>query len=363
MLSNGALPAAVGSAGVLHGICPSFLFQGDRVMVTGRVRSGRSSGAAFTLIELLVVIAIIAILIGLLLPAVQKVREAANRMSCSNNLKQIGLALHNYHDTNGSFPPGHECHKFDGQGATNGTIGNPYYFSNWAIKMLPYLEQDNLYKLYDNTVSNNHPNNKTVRETFVKVYSCPSDININMLLVPETAPRDGGGVAFRTGSYRGMSGVNCDGFDQWAGYPSEVQVNLTKCPNVRGLLHSVDDWNGLINETFATVLDGTSNTLAVGERATRTRPRRGTFWADAFNLYSLSAAYNQSYIFLNDYDACTAIPGVDVARCKYGWGSFHPGGINFVFCDGHVTTISLSIDMNVFQALATIANGETVPAL
>jgi prepilin-type N-terminal cleavage/methylation domain-containing protein/prepilin-type processing-associated H-X9-DG protein len=326
---------------------------------------GRGRYPGFTLIELLVVIAIIAILIGLLLPAVQKVREAANTASCKNNLKQLGLALLNYENTNKVFPPGHECHKYNGTGATNGTITDPYYFSNWAIEALPYVEQDALYKLYDNTVFNGHAKNKLVRETFLKIYACPSDINTNQLLVPETAGRSTGGVAYRSSSYRGMSGVNCDGFNQWAGYPSEVKANLKTCPGLRGLLHSVDDWNGLVSERIANITDGTSNTLAIGERSTRTHMEngkaRGSFWADSFNLYSLSGAYNQSYTLLNDYDACISIPGVDEARCKYGWGSFHPGGINFVFCDGHVTSISTNINMNVFTALATIANGEVIP--
>jgi prepilin-type N-terminal cleavage/methylation domain-containing protein/prepilin-type processing-associated H-X9-DG protein len=321
---------------------------------------------AFTLIELLVVVAIIALLMALLLPAVQQVREAANRMRCASNLRQIGIALHNYHNDFREFPPGHEARRANGLGATDGVPTSPYYFSNWAIRLLPYLDQDNLFRMYDNTVVNTHANNRVVRESFLQVYICPSEGVINQIFLPATfSGKDStpaGRVPYRTGSYRGMSGVTCTGFDQWGGYPSEVLVLKSQCPQNRGLLHSLDDWSTIPNETFATIVDGSSNTLAVGERSTRTTVSRGTFWANSFNLYSLSGAYRTSASLLNDYDACVAaLDPADPAPCKYGWASYHPGGINFLFGDGHVLSIKPSINMTVFQMLATIAAGEVVP--
>src|SRR4051812_40413588 len=122
-------------------------------MVLSRPSRGPRS-PAFTLIELLVVIAIIAILIGLLLPAVQKVRDAANRMSCSNNLKQIGLALHNHHDALGSLPPG---------GMQTGVNGTPCY-TTWAIEILPFLEYDSLYRQYNQLKLNEDSSNRFVTQ-------------------------------------------------------------------------------------------------------------------------------------------------------------------------------------------------------
>src|SRR5438093_731245 len=126
---------------------------------------------AFTLIELLVVIAIIAVLIGLLLPAVQKVRDAAARMSCQNNLKQLGLALHNYHDTNGKFPPSSIVRA----GTVAPYLGKFDLYETWTIQILPYIEQNNLYQLWDPNVPNlvsdaASPRMAQLRQSLVKTY-------------------------------------------------------------------------------------------------------------------------------------------------------------------------------------------------
>src|SRR5262249_15011809 len=159
-------------------------------------------------------------LIGLLVPAVQQVREAANRADCGNNLKQIGVALHNYHDVNKTFPSGHQT--------ILTASGQRIYFANWSLLILPYVEQGNLWKQYDNTQSNVAAVNGTVRTTFVKTYTCASDINANKILAPETGADDGT-PQFMTGSYRGMAGRTCTPADQWAGYYDEALRLMAKC--------------------------------------------------------------------------------------------------------------------------------------
>ena len=314
--------------------------------------------AGFTLIELLVVIAIIAVLIGLLLPAVQKVREAASRITCNNNLKQIGLALHSYHDANGSFPPG---------SIRNGVCCDTQSGATWTIFILPYLEQEQLYRRYDFTQANEHAANAFVRQSFVKVYTCPSDLNAHVLEKPESGP--GADLLYATGSYRAVSGrsTGLAWFDDEDGriFP------LTW----RGALHMVTDFKvpppprdpsfkpvPYKAERIASIVDGTSNTLMVGEYTTVTHRTRTTFWAYSYTSYNQSSAVPpQTRQFLSNFDECVAIGGAgDNNPCKRAWASMHPGIVNFLLCDGSVRAVSRYIDTFLFADLTTIAGGEVV---
>ncbi|MBY0521975.1 MAG: DUF1559 domain-containing protein [Gemmataceae bacterium] len=299
---------------------------------------------AFTLIELLVVVAIIAVLIGLLLAAVQKARDAAARATCMNNLKQIGVAVYTYYDANGHYPAGSV--------SKAGEIDN--YYSVWTVSLLPFIEQDTLFQKYDPTKLNwdtTNPGQAEVRTASVKVYSCPADQIFDQLMNPESG--NGLGQKYRTGNYRAVVGRGKDDNNFF-----DFNPNASSLPsNWRGAMHTTG-FGGLSTERVEDVLDGTSNTMIVTERSTKTHPNRHTFWAYAHASYWSSSPVLQSRILLNDFDACSNVNSADPGPCKRGISSFHGNGFNALLGDGSVRFMNANIDLNVLCALATIQGGE-----
>ncbi len=307
------------------------------------------SRRAFTLIELLVVIAIIAILIGLLLPAVQKVREAAARAQCSNNLKQLALACHSYHDANGKLPPG---------GVTEGVCCGTKSRTNWAIAILPYIEQGNLATRHDETKFNEDTQNQFLREQLVKTYNCPSDATPGGFILGKPASGPGSGLDYMAASYRAVSGrANISAPLGWM----DNSEGLALPADYRGALHSVWTAKGFGQESLPTIGDGTSNTLMFGEYQTRTEPRRRSFWAYTYTSYNQSSVHPASHTYLNDFTRCEQISatlGLDNRPCRRAFGSFHTGGSNWALCDGSVRAIPSSVDMTLLANMATINGGE-----
>src|SRR5262245_16101846 len=305
----------------------------------------------FTLVELLVVIAIIGVLVSLLLPAVQMAREASRRASCLNNLKQIGTAIHQYHDIHQSFPPG---------SINTGPCCSTENMTSWTISILPFLDQKNLYARYDQRATNESPNNAFVRQQFVPVYSCPSDVNRNVLERPESGPARDLDLKYMPGSYRGVGGR---GDAQKAGWWDNNPQYLLLPRQWRGVFHVIDVIeNKMQTEPFGSISDGTSNTLMVGEYCTKTKLTRRTFWAYSYGSYNRSDAVPQSRTLVSNWDKCSAMGGPgDFNVCNRAWGSFHAGAVNFLLCDGSTHSIAQTIDTKIFVEAATIAGREHAP--
>lgn len=319
---------------------------------------------AFTLVELLVVIAIIGILVSLLLPAVQAAREAARRMQCSNNLKQISLALHNYVDTYKTFPPG---------GITPGGCCGTPSAGTWSLFILPFLEQQTLHARYDfNTWNDTGRNtaNTFVTTQLMPAYTCPSDINTRQLERPESG--NGSNLSYAPGSYRAVSGAGTGAF-----WMDSNQYDATfHYPN-RGVLHTLGGkhlnvpagapytTNPSTGSRMADIIDGTSNTIIVGEYHTKTRNRRRSFWAYTYTSYNQSTVVvGQSRQLIPDYNRCVAIGGRGGSdTCKRGWGSLHPGALQFALADGSVRAIGTTVDMGVGRNNTSVVRMGVLPSL
>jgi prepilin-type N-terminal cleavage/methylation domain-containing protein len=315
----------------------------------------------FTLVELLVVIAIIAMLVTLLLPAVQSAREAARRTQCLNHLRQMGLGVLNYESARGVFPPG--C-VLDAP-----CCNNLKTYTGWTIEILPFMENTALNDLYDPRISVGSPEAQRFRETEIPEYVCPSD-QPPQLLQPQSGPEAGWGNdrsrVWMMSSYRGNAGRS-NGATTW--YLAE---DVDQSPlSWRGPLHYVplEGTEDLFKlplkqESLSKFVDGTSKTLLAAEQTNLVAERR-SFWAHTFGNYIMSQATDQSRIFMNDYNACTAIAGTGGSRpCMVAWYSYHTGdGMNYVNCDGSGGFMTFAGSLEIFNARASVAGEEAVSNL
>ena len=284
----------------------------------------------FTLIELLVVMAIISILIGLLLPAVQKVRESAARLQCANNLKQIGLALHMYNDANLHLPPSRmsDLH------------------ATWAVLILPYLDQSNLYAQW-NLALIYYDQTPVARLTPVPVYFCPtrrnSQVGPSISGDENDDPGPGPHVPGALGDYGVCTGTeNCDGADCSGAYNGAFRVGVDQNGKRIGAVK------------FAHITDGLSNTFFAGEKHVS---------LNGFGRGPLDCSiYNGDYWICSSRSAGPNFPLVTrLTDTAPGFGSYHPGLCVFLFGDGAVRSLPSNTDPNILALLANISDGQPIP--
>jgi prepilin-type N-terminal cleavage/methylation domain-containing protein/prepilin-type processing-associated H-X9-DG protein len=317
----------------------------------------------FTLIELLVVIAIIAILIGLLLPAVQKVRDAAARMSCQNNMKQLGLAVANYESAEQKYPP-----RGQNNPVLSGTPTPVMGEVSWSLLILPYMEQENIFRLYQQNRNWRHPDNQPAVTQRVKSYNCPATPDPDRLATDVFNLAGFGSVTWRAAcmDYVANGGILPNYIQNATGTNPLALPQYPFGTSREGSIISPALANAGQSSRIVSITDGTSNTVLLFETAGRPKLyRAGRDTGLIVNGGQVKGpwAHTQNHIEArgHSYDGVTA-PGPCTVNCSNfdGLYSFHASGANAVFCDGSVRFLKPSLNIDVLLAISTPAAGEVI---
>jgi prepilin-type N-terminal cleavage/methylation domain-containing protein len=302
----------------------------------------------FTLIELLVVISIIALLVALLLPAVQQVREAARKAQCQDHLHNLGIALHNYEGSHGRFPPG-----WIGANRGHDMFGNNGFA--WGAMLLPFCEQKNIYDRLDLRASIVDPVNLPVLRLPIDVFKCPSDTQPEVWDIEEEGNPGNVLATLASANYVGVFGSGPDqpGGQELEDCEADYDANGpgSQCRGNGLLFHNS-------NIRMANITDGTSHTLGIGERLTvpwGTTDRHHSTWSgvvpEGEEAMARVLGLTDHTVNSNNADH----PHLD------DFSSRHPGGAHFVNCDGHVRFLSENMHHDTYQWLSTIAGHEVAP--